>query len=1069
MKQFLVFCLLASAVQGADYVNQTVLLLDPGKGITISNSGLGGAQPLTFSPAIAAGNRIRWWASAVNVPNRNIEAATAANPSVITKRNHGMSNGLSVTLRGFTGSWAPMNGACTVANATLNTFTCGNNATGFSGPIGSPLVSQACSDPCSITINRNWGLYRYWYEEVDGAGNALVPAKLSAANTLTMIEPPMATPGNWQMPIEVVGQDMYVTRQQFNVPSGARTTGLWLYLRVTNHTYNGLMPDPAHTRLGFDTKMSVQLCKGTTTSSCTNWLNIDNTTTTSLDEMRWNGFDMVHTIAGPANTVEVYLPIPDNAINANGVNNIAWRFNGCEGVTSGYRILAWNLLDSTTNMAMSQIQVAGNVATATTTTPHGFSTNDWVLLYLAPGVRARFNGERKVLATTTSTFTFTPCTAGAPNPSFGVWIKTCTSPDGIFTVPTSYASTYNISTTSFPQAAQPVMYVVREILDPSAFAWQDPTMFTAPGSGDAALGHTLFTSRNTLRVSNMAWVNYNFIAACSDCHFDDTNRVDGSMVAGQDLAYFKFSNHSIIQRSLMHGLSYQQALDIAAYIRSINNTASPAIARPWNAPQSPCSGLEASPAADWLAGGGLDCQVTYDNDLLEYLAPGGNFSNWNMATGNIPMRDIPILWQHQDWLHYPPLIHPADAFPESNFFNMPPSEAGHDTYGYYRTMVAAIADQNATNFIANWWDIGGPVFLWNGKPIGGWRGTIDQYMQDFLPRATNSDEAGFIAPGIYTMASFGTFQWFIQKMIETSQPNFYGVCAMAYTTKFGASSLNPYHNICPMHGREIFDQGPHIVGNGSYHTVMGDSLLSQYPQGRPGIAGYNNSSYQYLTLDWYIIAMAEDSGNFAAIGSTVDTGYLYGYAAWASKQRPALLFPIVEAQVAIGQGGQNTPCSAGGNQNCAALQATYVLNAINGPSMATFTSPADLTTFMQAYADSALALWNHSTTAQWQTYFNGFANLAQGPQCADSSVFMRWYAPFQENTCSDWRVALPIMKTLGVSNSTLTALVTRLNQVFNVAGQSWIAHDFSVDLAATCALTDRLMGDGVKWWRCTNF
>ena len=1067
MKNLFALCLLVSCARGADYLNQTVLLLDAGKGVTISNSGSGPASPYAFVPNMAAGHRIRWWGSAVSVPNHNIEGATAANPSVITLRNHGLANGLTVTLAGFAGSWTAMNGACTVSNVTFTTFTCGNNATGFTGALGTPVVMQNCTDPCSVTVNRNFGLFRFWYEEVDGSGSSLSPPKFSAGNPLPVIEPPMGAPGNWKMPIEVVGQDMYVVRNQFNVPVGAPTTGLWLYLRIVNHTYNNLMHSPDGSHIGYDTKASVQICKGTITSSCTAWLGIDNTTTTAMDEYRWYGIDMVHTIASPINTVEVYIQIPDNSITANSINNIAFPFTGCDGVTSGFRILAWNLLDSSTNIAMSQIAVSSNVATATATS-HAFNVNDWILLYQAPGIHARFNGERKVTVKAANTFSFIPCTAGAPSP-LAISTKSCTSPDGTYAVPVSYANLYDGTPGSvlahYPQVAAPVMYAVRELVDPSAFVWDDPSAYTAPGGGDATRGHAYFTSRNSLHVSNLPWANHNFIAACSDCHFDDTNRADGSMVAGQDLAYFKFSNQAIIQRSMMHGLSYQQALDIATYIRSINNAASPAIARPWNGPMSGCPGLEAAPVGDWLAGGGIDCAVTYDADLEEYVAPAGSYSGWNMATGDLGWRNLPVLFPHQDWLHYPPLIHPADAYPESNFFNMAPGNANLDIYAYYKRMVAALQPQTlrpyATGFQTGYFNM-------NIDPTaaisGGWYGTLNNFYENFAYHNQNRGLTDGVAPpGIEPAKRLGIFQYLIQKMFETLQPNYYGMCAAAYTIDFGPA-VNPYHNRCPFLGREIFDQGGELTG--TFHTVMGDSFIYPKPIGRPSPS--NNVSSIYLNADWWVEALIQDNGNGATIGNTLDTGYLFGFNSFVSTQRPGIFWPIASA-IGVGQGGQSSICSAGSNQNCSALLVTQVVLGAGTALQWMFTSPAKQATILQGYADAALSLMNNETTAQWQAFYAGAGTL-QATFCTDPAVFLAWYAPTQETTCSGWRAALPIMKTLGVSNTTLNNLVTRLNQIWDTdfAGRPWPLHDFSADLAATCSLQDRMMGDAVKWWRCSN-
>ena len=77
------------------------------------------------------------------------------------------------------------------------------------------------------------------------------------------------------------------------------------------------------------------------------------------------------------------------------------------------------------------------------------------------------------------------------------------------------------------------------------------------------------------------WYNYrlkdsregSFIKAkCTHCHAAD----------GQDLKYFNYSNLSIVERSIYHGLTRAQGERIASYIRNLSSPA-PAAGRwrPW--------------------------------------------------------------------------------------------------------------------------------------------------------------------------------------------------------------------------------------------------------------------------------------------------------------------------------------------------------------------------------------------------------------------------------------------------------------------------------------------------------
>ena len=70
--------------------------------------------------------------------------------------------------------------------------------------------------------------------------------------------------------------------------------------------------------------------------------------------------------------------------------------------------------------------------------------------------------------------------------------------------------------------------------------------------------------------------------------------VFATTLLGRDLKFFNYSNASIQSRSAFHGLTSQQGLDIAAYIRGISDTnAAPGpVCRPWNPPYQPGAGLD---------------------------------------------------------------------------------------------------------------------------------------------------------------------------------------------------------------------------------------------------------------------------------------------------------------------------------------------------------------------------------------------------------------------------------------------------------------------------------------------
>src|SRR5712691_6095476 len=419
-------------------------------------------------------------------------------------------------------------------------------------PPSSGSTYSACADPCSVSMNRSWGQQYYWIEYVDSSGNPLNPSRVSQRNTLPMIEPASSAQGSWTLPLEVIGQDNYVRRVQFTVPNGSATTNLRLYARINNHN---CATEP------YDQKISVQVNGGAMVVNDGGWIKINNTTAAELDEFRYFGnwpilddlgnTDIVNgpvpnaAIGGAVGTLELSVPIPDNLLMT-GTNSIGFRQLCGDGNTSGYRVLAFNFQDTTTIKQLDQISVANNVATATAHTTDGFNVNDWVFLYGAPGIRARFNGARKVGSTPTgTTFTFTPCGTNGN-------ALNCTSPNGSYTVPVS-------QNPSIAMATQPVMYAVRQIIPESSFTQEDRTVWTAPGAGNGTNGNTLFHARNSLVNPWLPYLNNTLSVACSDCHTE----------TGSDLKYYAFSNNSIVQRTVFHGLTYQDGLDIAAYIRGL--------------------------------------------------------------------------------------------------------------------------------------------------------------------------------------------------------------------------------------------------------------------------------------------------------------------------------------------------------------------------------------------------------------------------------------------------------------------------------------------------------------------
>ena len=180
----------------------------------------------------------------------------------------------------------------------------------------------------------------------------------------------------------------------------------------------------------------------------------------------------------------------------------------------------------------------------------------------------------------------------------------------------------------------------------SALTWDDPDQWTAPlnSTADINAGKNLW---HNAALTDLGFENsrHSIRAKCASCHFAD----------GGDLAYFNYSNKSIIARSTFHGLSETQGKQIASYIRSLD-LGLPAgytrkdAGRPWNPPYQPGAGLDAKPVELWAAGAGLDAVLERDSQMKDYMFPGGNYSAGRLgANGDLNPREMPMALQYPDW------------------------------------------------------------------------------------------------------------------------------------------------------------------------------------------------------------------------------------------------------------------------------------------------------------------------------------------------------------------------------------------------------------------------------------
>ena len=121
------------------------------------------------------------------------------------------------------------------------------------------------------------------------------------------------------LPVEVVGESGTTASVNVEVPVGRARQVRSLWMQIHNLAY----PD----------MMSVQV-------NDSNWMSLNNHTVSIAEPGKSYGG-----ISGGFSTLKVTLPLPGQTV-VDGVNSIRFRFNGTDGLVSGFRVLAFNLKDS---------------------------------------------------------------------------------------------------------------------------------------------------------------------------------------------------------------------------------------------------------------------------------------------------------------------------------------------------------------------------------------------------------------------------------------------------------------------------------------------------------------------------------------------------------------------------------------------------------------------------------------------------------------------------------------------------------------------------------------------------
>ena len=381
----------------------------------------------------------------------------------------------------------------------------------------------------------------------------------------------------------------------------------------------------------------------------------------------------------------------------------------------------------------------------------------------------------------------------------------------------------------------------KKLIADDNFVQDDPATWVAPLSDarDIQAGESLWRAAQLI---DSPIHGARIKAHCMDCH----------SASGSDLFKFNYSNNSIVVRSQFHGLTQEQGLQIASYIRNLKARypmPGPKC-RPWNPPYQPGPGLDSAPISDWTCGAGLDAVLENDLDTLKAAFPGGVTKAAVSTKGQLNLREIPIALQLPDWNHWVPRIHPKDAwgdyFIDSNLNKQYAGEGGGDgPYDMADRLERGGADY-AQGKAGNIFD---DFYYW-GVELG----------ERFKPPHAGTKDK-------YTIPQqnklYATSQWQLMKTWELTQD--YALeenCPRAWVNL--AKAPKPERRGWCGYWRFIFDVSPHIIGFPVDNSMFG-SPVGQYLKANqwyylqillnPGSGAHN----EHLPTDWqYAYGLAND-------------------------------------------------------------------------------------------------------------------------------------------------------------------------------------------------------------------
>jgi hypothetical protein len=220
-----------------------------------------------------------------------------------------------------------------------------------------------------------------------------------------------------------------------------------------------------------------------------------------------------------------------------------------------------------------------------------------------------------------------------------------TSTDPFYTAPGTYVVRTARDTTITPNQH---MYAARAIIAKSNFVAYKPSVENRVSAGSVSNGHTLFDTV-PIKTRN-PYFNHQELTPCAGCHMD----------GGFSFKYGQAPSDVIHFGAVQDGFSDSDAEDILAYIQS-NTLTPPVRSRWWNPLLQGGKTCGSISSADRLAGNGIRWKLVYDQDLPEYLIPGGSFAKW-AANQNLDFFCIPLPITNPHWIRWFPAEHPLDFF-----------------------------------------------------------------------------------------------------------------------------------------------------------------------------------------------------------------------------------------------------------------------------------------------------------------------------------------------------------------------------------------------------------------------